>query len=95
DALPARLREVFTANGEAILAEIEGGELRADAATLAEVPQAALVVIASDSLPEFQEVARAIAAALPRARVATVAGGHLIDPAGPEVLEFVAAAASG
>jgi hypothetical protein len=31
----------------------------------------------------------AMAGALPNARIALVAGGHLIDPAAPEVLAFV------
>ena len=35
------------------------------------------------------EVLGALAAALPNARTALVDGGHLIDPAAPEVLAFV------
>lgn len=93
ESLPAELREVATGNGPAIIAEIEGGEQRVDAATLATVGAPALVVIADDSPPEFRDVAAAIAGALPRARIARVAGGHLIDPAGPEVLDFIAGVA--
>ena len=44
---------------------------------------------ASDSPPELREMSDAMAGVLPDARSALVAGGHLIDPAAPEVLAFV------
>ena len=46
-----------------------------------------LLVSAADSPPEFHEAA--LEAAIPNARIAKVGGGHLIDPAGPDVLAFV------
>ena len=51
--------------------------------------QPTLLVAAADSPPEFREPVEALAAALPNARTALVGGGHLIDPAAPEVLAFI------
>jgi hypothetical protein len=48
-----------------------------------------LLVAATDSPAEFRQPVDALAAALPNARTALVAGGHLIDPAAPKVLAFV------
>jgi pimeloyl-ACP methyl ester carboxylesterase len=43
-----------------------------------------------DSFPdEVRRVLTAMARVLPNARTALVGGGHLIDPAGPEVLAFI------
>jgi esterase len=88
--LPEPMQRVFTENGAAILAEV-GGEwwLDADADALAGVEQPALLVAAADSRPELREPTEALAEALPNARLVVVEGGHLIDPAGPEVLAFV------
>ena len=51
--------------------------------------QPTLLVAAADSPPEFREPVEALAASLPNARTALVGGGHLIDPAAPEVLAFI------
>ena len=48
-----------------------------------------LLVAATDSPPEFREVSEAMADALPNARTALVGGGHLIDPAAPDVVAFI------
>jgi esterase len=64
--------------------------LPADAAALAGVTQPALLVGAADSPRELREPAEALAAALPNARTGLVEGGHLIHPAHPEVLDFIA-----
>ena len=45
--------------------------------------------MAEDSPPEFHDDPEALAAALPNARLSRVGGGHLIDPASPEVVAFV------
>jgi esterase len=87
--LPAELRELFTGNGAAILAEQRGEYVQADAAAFAAVEQPALVVGAADSLAVLREAVETIAAALPNARTAVVEGGHLIDPADPLVVGFV------
>ncbi len=83
------LRRMFTHNGPAILAEVEGGELQTDAPALATMDQPVLLVAATDSPPEFREVSVAMADAFPNARTALVGGGHLIDPAAPDVVAFI------
>ena len=89
-SFPDEWRRVVTDNGPAILAEL-GGEwwLDADAAELATIKQPALLVAAADSPPEFHEPIEAMADALPNARSVLVGGGHIIDPAAPEVLAFI------
>jgi esterase len=89
-SFPDEWRRVVTDNGPAILAELEGEWwLEADAEELATIEQPALLVAAGDSPPEFHEPIQAIADALPDARSVLVAGGHIIDPAAPEVLTFI------
>ena len=91
-AFPEEIRRLLDANGPAILAELQGEWwLDADSAALATIRQPALLVAAADSPPEFRQPVEALAAALPNARTALVVGGHLIDPAAPEVLAFVEA----
>jgi pimeloyl-ACP methyl ester carboxylesterase len=81
---------MLTRNGAAILAELEGEWwLQADAPALATIQQPALLVAAGDSPPEFHEPIEALAQTLPNARTALVGGGHLIDPAAPEVIAFI------
>jgi esterase len=89
DSLPADVRRVFTHNGPAVLADLEGAWLTADAATLPAINQPVLLIAAADSPPQFREPNQAMADALPNARSALVSGGHLIDPAAPEVLAFI------
>lgn len=89
-AFPDELRRLFTQNGPAILAEVRGEWwLQADAAALATIDQPALLVAATDSRPELRDPTEAMAKALPNARTALVSGGHLINPAAPEVLAFI------
>lgn len=89
DSLPHEVRRVFTHNGSAVLADLEGEWLKADAAALAAIEQPVLLIAATDSPPQFREPNEAMADALPNARSALVGGGHLIDPAAPEVLAFI------
>jgi esterase len=89
-AFPDELRRLLTQNGPAILAELQGEWwLQADAAALATIYQPALLVAATDSRPELREPTVAMAQALPNPRTALVSGGHLINPAAPEVLTFI------
>ena len=89
-AFPDEWRRVVIDNGPAILAELEGEWwLEADAAELATIEQPALLVAATDSPPEFREPIEAMAHALPNALSVLVEGGHIIDPAAPEVLAFI------
>ena len=88
--LPEEMQRLFTDNGPAIVAEVRGGGLRVNAAAVALIEQPALVVAADGSHPVFTQAADALAAALPHAHRAQVRGDHLVDPAGPEVLAFLA-----
>jgi esterase len=89
-SFPDEVRGALAGKGPAILAELAGDWwLPADAGTLATIAQPVLLVSAADSPPEFHEAPAALAAAIPNARTAKVGGGHLIDPAGPDVLAFL------
>ena len=87
--LPDGLREIVSANAPAIRAELNGEWwLSGDPA---QITAPTLLVAATDSRPELREPTEALARVLPDARLTVVPGGHLIDPAGPEVLAFVRA----
>jgi pimeloyl-ACP methyl ester carboxylesterase len=90
EELPAVWRDVFRANGPALLAEVRGGEA-IDNARLRELQPPALVVTADASPQPIRLGSLALEAALPEARAIHVAGDHAIDPAGPDVIEFVQA----
>ncbi len=90
DSFPAELRRILTQNGAALLAEMRYvEEPQPDGAAFATIDKPTLLVAASESPPAQREMTEAMAAVLPNARTALVAGGHLIDPAAPEVLAFV------
>ncbi len=89
EGLPAAAKEIFTANGPAIVAEHRGGSLDVSAAELATLAPPTLIVAGRDSPPAFADVTDRMSAALPSARVVWVDGGHLINPAHPAVLAFV------
>ena len=88
DELPEVWRNVFTANGQALLAEARGGETR-DNDRLGELRVPALIVTADESPEPIQRGSEALARAIPQARSVRVGGDHAIDPAGPEVLAVV------
>lgn len=91
DTWPAELRAVLNANGPALLAELAYvDDPQPGAAELARIQVPTLVVVADDSPEPQRRMAEATAEALPNARLHRIAGGHLIDPAAPPVLEFVA-----
>jgi pimeloyl-ACP methyl ester carboxylesterase len=87
-SLPHEARLIFTHNGPAVLADLQGDWLKADAAALAAI-KLVLLIAATDAAPQLRESNEAMAAALPNARSALVGGGHLIDPAAPEALAFI------
>jgi esterase len=89
EQLPEAYRTVFTENGPALLAEVRGGE-RTENALLSELEVPTLVVAADDSPEPLRHGAEALQRALPSAQRARVGGGHAIDPAGPEVMAFIA-----
>ena len=89
EALPEAVRDIFTANGPAIVAEERGGLLDVTVEELGTIARPTLLLGGKDSPPEFAEATRAAAAAIPSARVEWVEGGHIINPAHPAVLAFV------
>jgi esterase len=88
-ALPEPVRQIFTDNGPAIVAEERGGLLDVSREQLGTILQPTLVVAAEGSPPAFAEVMELVAAAIPSASLEWVGGDHLIDPAHPAVLAFV------
>jgi pimeloyl-ACP methyl ester carboxylesterase len=89
-SFPDEVRRVLTHNGPALLAELGYvDEPMPDAAALATIDKPALLVAASESPAEQRDMTEKMAEALPNARLARIGGGHLIDPAGTEVLAFV------
>lgn len=102
DSFPPELREMFAGTNEGTRAELhgEGMDLSArprifEAAELAELSVPVLVVAAADSPQPLRRSAARLAELLPGAETAHVPGGHLIDPAGSAVLEFVDRHATG
>ena len=89
EGLPEPAKQMFTANGPAIVAELRGGFLDVSAEQLGTIVQPTLLVAGKDSPPAFAEVTNLMAEAMPSARVEWVEGGHLINPAHPAVLGFV------
>lgn len=90
DSFPEEIRRVLTQNAPALLAELHYvDEPMPDAAAFATIEVPALLVAGSDSPPEQRDMTERMAEALPSARLVRIGGGHLIDPAGAEVLAFV------
>jgi esterase len=90
DSFPDQVRRILTDNGPALLAEIEYvDEPMPDAAAFATIDKPTLLVAASDSPPEQRAMTEAMSGVLPHARTVLVGGGHLVDPATPEVLDFI------
>jgi pimeloyl-ACP methyl ester carboxylesterase len=93
---PAELRDLLAGGSEAVLAEARGEGLdlsphplvvHPDA--LAGLPVPVLLVSGEDSPAPLRAVVTRLAAAMPDAVSVVVPGGHLIDPAHPEILAFV------
>jgi pimeloyl-ACP methyl ester carboxylesterase len=81
---------VLTQNGPALLAELHYvDEPMPDSAAFAHIDVPTLLVAASDSPPEQRDMTEGMADVMPNARLVQVGGGHLINPAGPEVLAFI------
>jgi pimeloyl-ACP methyl ester carboxylesterase len=102
DSFPPELREMFAGTNDGTRAELhgEGMDLSArprifETTDLAELAVPALVVAAADSPEPLRRSAVRLAELLPGAETAHVPGGHLIDPAGSAVLEFVDRHAAG
>ncbi|HEU4980011.1 MAG TPA: hypothetical protein VFT14_02270 [Solirubrobacterales bacterium] len=90
DSFPQEVRRILTENGPALLAELGYvDEAMPDAAAFSAIEKPALLLAASDSPREQREMTEAMADALPNAQLVRIGGGHLINPAAPEVLAFV------
>jgi len=90
DSFPEEIRSVLTQNGPALLAELHYvDEPMPDAAAFATIEVPALLVAGSDSPPEQRDMTEKMAEVLHKARLVRIGGGHLIDPAGAEVLAFI------
>ena len=89
EQFPEEARQIFTANGPAIVAEHRGGLLDVTPEQLATITRPTLLIGAKDSAPAFAEATNLVAAAMSSARVEWVEGGHVINPAHPAVLGFV------
>ncbi|WP_457972349.1 alpha/beta fold hydrolase [Arthrobacter sp. D1-17] len=96
ESFPEPLREHFISASPAVLAEVRGRGLDLSQAPLelndveaAEIRQPTLIVSAEDSPEALHAVNRRLQELLPNTETAHVTGGHLIDPAGPAVLDFL------
>lgn len=96
DALPDEVRALLVAASPAVVAELRGRGLDAstdpwapDAAELGAIDVPTLLVAARESPEPLRWVVDRLAGTLPHAEVQVVAGGHLIDPAHPAVLDFI------
>jgi pimeloyl-ACP methyl ester carboxylesterase len=89
DALPEPVREMFTANGPAIVAELRGGYPEVTWDDLAAIACPTLLLTGADSPAWFADLCERVARAMPSAKAEVVEGGHLVDPAHPLVLAFV------
>ena len=89
DGLPEPVRQILTANGPALVAELRGGFPDVTTEQLGTIDQPTLLVAAEDSVFDYTETVNRMAAAMPSATVEWVKGGHAINPAHPVVLGFV------
>jgi pimeloyl-ACP methyl ester carboxylesterase len=89
EGFPEPAKQMFTANGPAIVAELRGGFLGVTAEQLGTIDAPTLLVAALDSPPAFAEVTTLMAKAIPSARVASTEGGHLVRASDPAVLDFI------
>jgi len=95
-SFPAELRMLFTEAGPAVLAEMRGQGLdlseepfHLGREELAGIGQPTLIVSGEDSPAAMRRVNDRLTEALPSAEKVLVPGGHLINPAHPEVLGFI------
>ncbi|MBD8868785.1 alpha/beta fold hydrolase [Nocardioides donggukensis] len=96
-SFPEPLRDLLVGTGPAVLAEVRGSgfDLSGSPLTLEEEDLAALtpptLVVSSEDGPQAcRLVDERLAEGLPDAEAALVPGGHIIHPAHPAVLDFVA-----
>ena len=97
DSFPAELQGLFAAASPAVLAEIRGRgldlseqPLRLESDALGRIEHEILLVSSADSPPALRQINDRLALALPNPEVALVSGGHIIHPAHPAVVRFLA-----
>jgi esterase len=95
EQFPDPMKQMFTDNSPAILAEFRGGAMPGGAASLAAINVPVLLVAATDSPEMFRQETDAIATAIPGSRTVLIGGGHLVNPSAPPVLEFIGEILSG
>jgi hypothetical protein len=100
--MPDEARELFNTGSAALVAEMRGRGLDLStepftptASDLSAVLQPTLIMTGKDSYAVGRAVDVRLTAMLPHARHEVVPGGHIIDPAHPSVLAFVARVVSG
>jgi pimeloyl-ACP methyl ester carboxylesterase len=96
ESFPTQLREMFAGTCDGLRAELHGDGLDLSAQPRVYAPEEleafavpTLVVAASDSPDVLRRVVARLAELIPGAETARVPGGHLIDPSGPDVLDFI------
>ena len=89
-SFPDELREMFVHNAPVVLAEVRPPYFAPTDEELSRIEAPTLLVLPAEPLPGMTRATERMAAALPNARLVVVPGGHLVDPAAPEVLAFVA-----
>jgi pimeloyl-ACP methyl ester carboxylesterase len=89
DGFPEPAKQMFIANGPAIVAELRGGFLDVSVERLGAIAHPTALVAGKNSPAAFVDVTNRMAEAMPGARVAWVKGGHLVNAADPAVLGFV------
>jgi len=77
EAFPTPVRQLFTDNGPAIVAEMDGGPLPVDRATLTTIDQPVLLVAAADSPEVFRHVSGLLGDLIPLGRGGCVLLGGL------------------
>ena len=88
-SFPDELKDMFTDNGPAILAELRGQGLELKDEELAEIGQPTMIVSAEDSSEVFRRVDGHLAEALPHSETMLVGEGISSIPRDPAVLDFV------
>ena len=97
ESLPGEVQEVFDAAAPAVLAEIKGSgldlsahPLRLENDELGRIEHETLLVSSEDSPAVMRRINDHLALTLPNPELVLVPGGHLIDPAHPSILRFLA-----
>ncbi len=87
--MPDGARDLLVDNAPALLSELAGGWSRPTAESLRHVDQPVLVVSGASSPDAFRGLDDRLTELIPGARHETVAGGHVISPSAPVVLDFL------